>query len=138
MLAPSGEDATVIFPVDDVAAEVPVGTIAGMVVFDTVVLFPVDDRVTEVSVGTIVVVVDTVVFVVTCSDAAFVGITVVVAVTGYVVIVVRLVSVSVGTVVEFVVFWLSAATGIMINAIITRRINCARVFFTVRSPLSPI
>ena len=26
MLAPSGEDATVIFPVDDVAAEVPVGT----------------------------------------------------------------------------------------------------------------
>jgi hypothetical protein len=111
MLAPSGEDATVIFPSDDVAAEVSLGTIVGRVVFDTVV------------------------FVVICSGVAFVGITVVMLFTGYVVAGVWLVSVSVGTVVEFVVFWLSAATGITISAIITRRMNCARVFFTVKSPL---
>ena len=108
-----------------------------MVVFDTGVLFPVDDRETEMSVGTIVVGVafDTALFVVIGSDVAFVGITVVVAFTGYVVTVVRSVSVSVGTIVEFVVFWLSAATGITISAIITRRTNCTRVFFTVISPL---
>jgi hypothetical protein len=111
MLAPSGEDATVRFPVEEGTTEVPVVAAIIVVAFDTVA------------------------FVVICSGVAFVGITVVMLFTGYIVAVVRLVSVSVGTVVEFVVFWLSAATGIMINAIITRRMNCARVFFTVKSPL---
>lgn len=112
MLAPSGEDAMVRFPVNDGATDVPVGTTVMMVVFAIVVFIGIGSWVT------------------------FVGITVVVTFAGYVVAVVRLISVSVGTVVvEFVMFSLLAATGVMISAIVTRRMNCARVFFTIRSPL---
>ncbi len=109
MLAPNGDEATVRFPVDE--PEGPVG------------LTVTDDKFNPE------------VFVVKGTDVAFAEITVVVMFTGYVIVVVRSVSVTVGTMVELVVFPLLAETGTNIRVSITRRISCTRVFFTIGSPL---